>query len=130
MSKSKQKHAVRRDRNSKQTYSERLQQKKQGWTRNVYLFTQQETLDAASLALNEHFGFGPERLRRFAEAFIAKFTEIQKLNQEDRDDEDSVFSRQRFEDSMKAAWGPYYAPREVRYDMGFVIFENEPVIDQ
>lgn len=130
MSKSKLKCAVKRN-GSKGNYAAQLAQKKKDWTRNVYYYTQQETLDAASLTLHELYGFGPERLKRFGEAFIQKFHEIQKLNREDKDDPDREYSRKKFEDAMKEAWGPYYAPREERYDLPYVLDgQKGPVIDQ
>ena len=131
MSKSKLKHAVKRG-TPQPNYQERQEAKKKAWTRNVYLFTQQETLDAASLTLHELYGFGPERLKRFGEAFIQKFHEIQELNREDKDDPDREYSREKFEKAMQEAWGPYYAPREERYDLPYILNDREggAVIDQ
>lgn len=129
MSKSKLKHAVKR---GKQTtpLAERMQEKKMAWTRNVYIFTQQETLDAASLTLHELYGFGPERLKRFGEAFSKKFHEIQQLNREDNDDPDREYSRAKFEEAMKDAWGPYYCERDKRYNLDYVLENGTAVIDQ
>ena len=130
MSKSKLKCAVKRN-GSKGNYAAQLVQKKKDWTRNVYYYTQQETLDAASLTLHELYGFGPERLKRFGEAFIKKFQEIQELSRSDGDDADRVYSRQKLEDAMKEAWGPYYAPREERYDLPYVLDDSgRAVVDQ
>ena len=130
MSKSKLKHAVKRGA-GKGTYLERQTEKKQAWTRNVYAFTQQETLDAASLVLHDLFGLGPERLKRLGDAFVVKFSEIQELNRNDKDDPDRVYSREKFEAAMKAAWGPYYEPREVRYDKHYIMeAPGKPVVDQ
>lgn len=130
MSKSKLKHAVKRG-SGNGTYAERQLEKKQAWTRNVYAFTQQETLDAASLVLHDLYGFGPERLKRFGEAFLVKFREIQELNRSDKDDPDREYSRHKFEEAMKAAWGQYYDPREVRYNKDYVMAApGRPVVDQ
>ena len=122
----------------KPSYVERLNQKsaeeeakKKAWTTNVYYYTQQETLDAASLTLHDVFGFGPERLKRFAEAFMAKFHEIQELNRQDADDPDRDYSRQKFEQAMYEAWGEYYEPHEKRYDAKYILEEpGKPVIDR
>ena len=130
MSKSKLKHAVKRGGN-KAPLVDRMQQKKEAWTRNVYMFTQQETLDAASLTLHELYGFGPERLKRFGDAFTKKFHEIQELNRSDKDDPDREYSRAKFEDAMKTAWGPYYCPRNQRYENYYVLDDNgRVVVDQ
>lgn len=127
---SKKKNAVKRG-TPKAPLINRMQENKKAWTRNVYLFTQQETLDAASLTLHELYGFGPERLKRFGDAFTEKFHEIQELNRNDSDDPDREYSRQKFEDAMKAAWGPYYAPREERYDFPYILDDKGgAVIDQ
>lgn len=107
------------------------ERKKKAWTQNVYYYTQQETLDAASLTLHAEFGFGPERLKRFREAFVEKFHEIQKLNQEDVDDPDREYSMQKFEQAMMDAWGPYYEPHSSRYDADYILAApDKPVIDQ
>ena len=130
MSKSRMKHAVKRG-SYVAPLADRVKEKKMAWTRNVYMFTQQETMDAASLTLHELYGFGPERLRRFGEAFEKKFHEIQELNRSDNDDPDREYSRAKFEEAMKAAWGEHYVPREVRYDFSYVLDESgRAVVDQ
>lgn len=127
---SKKKNAVKRG-TPKAPLINRMQENKKAWTRNVYLFTQQETLDAASLTLHELYGFGPERLKRFGDAFTEKFHEIQELNRNDSDDPDREYSRQKFEEAMQEAWGTYYAPREERYAKDFIMQNTKgPVIDQ
>lgn len=130
MSKAKMKHAVKKG-SARAPLAERMAEKKKAWTRNVYMFTQQETLDAASLTLHEIYGFGPDRLKRFGEAFIAKFHEIQELNRNDNDDPDREYSRAKFEEAMKEAWGPYYSPREERYDLQYILDETgKAMVDQ
>lgn len=49
------------------------------WTIKVIAYTEQQTLDAVCLALAEGFGFGEERLKRFHDAFNAKYAEIREL---------------------------------------------------
>lgn len=130
MSKAKLKHAVKRG-SSKGNFAQRQLEKKKAWTRNVYAFTQQETLDAASLVLHDLYGFGPDRLKRFGEAFLVKFREIQELNRSDEDDPDREYSRAKFEQAMKAAWGQYYEERDVRYNLDYILDgPGKPVIDQ
>ena len=129
MSKSRMKHAVKRG-GQNVPLAERMQEKKKAWTRNVYIFTQQETLDAASLTLHELYGFGPERLKRFGEAFIQKFHEIQALNRSDSDDPNREYSRAKFEEAMKEAWGEYYSPREERYNLDYILEDGKAVVDQ
>ena len=53
------------------------------WTIKVIAYTEQQTLDAVCLALAEGFGFGEERLKRFHDAFNAKYAEIRELEKGD-----------------------------------------------
>lgn len=85
------------------------------WTMKVLAYTQQETLDAAALALNEGFGFGPERLKRFHDSFMSKYKEIRKLEKDDLEDHDYYIAK--IEHALQQAWGEHYQPREVRYDI-------------
>lgn len=75
----------------------------------------QYALDIASVVMNQEFGFGQDRLRRFSEAFDKLFQEIQAESRSDRDDKDRWYSEQKFEDAMMKAWGKFYEPRSVRY---------------
>ena len=54
------------------------------WTIKVIAYTEQQTLDAVCLALAEGFGFGEERLKRFHDAFNAKYAEIRELEKGDK----------------------------------------------
>ena len=74
----------------------------------------QNALDIASLVLHETYGFGAERLKRFAEGYTKKFSEVQARTREDTDKQ-KWYSDAQFETEMKIAWGPYYQPHEVRY---------------
>ena len=78
----------------------------------------QAALDAVCLALAEGFGFGEERLKRFHDAFNAKYTDIRELEKGDTKDNEYAIAKQ--EAALKAACGKYYAPREVRYDIKIV----------
>ena len=84
------------------------------WTIKVIVITQQQILDAVALTLNEEFGFGEERLKRFQIAFDKKYAEIRAI--ENDDTEDGEYSRYKMEKALQAACGKYYAPFEERYD--------------
>lgn len=103
-------------------YVKRQNLERELWTMKVLAYTQQETLDAAALALNEFFGFGPERLRRFHDAFSAKYDEIHKLQKGDL--VDGEYYKAKIEQALKQAWGPHYEPREYRYDFKVVTPEG------
>ena len=61
------------------------------WTIKVIAYTEQQTLDAVCLALAEGFGFGEERLKRFHDAFNAKYAEIRELSySRDPDEIDAI----------------------------------------
>ena len=88
------------------------------WTIKVIAYTEQQTLDAVCLALAEGFGFGEERLKRFHDAFNAKYMEIRELEKGDTKDNEYAIAKQ--EAALKAACGKYYSPREARYDIKIV----------
>ena len=74
----------------------------------------QYALDIASVVLNEEYGFGPDRLKRFGSGFSKKFAEVQDRSRAD-DDKDRWYSEEQFEAELRNAWGPYYTPRKERY---------------
>ena len=78
------------------------------WTIKVIAYTEQQTLDAVCLALAEGFGFGEERLKRFHDAFNAKYAEIRELEKRDTKDNEYAIAKQ--EAALKAACGKYYSP--------------------
>ena len=84
-------------------------------------YTQQEILDAVALTLNEEFGLGEERLKRFQVAFDKKYTEIREL-QNKNDDDYSVTIMER---ALKNACGKFYVPREERYDFTIKVGNKE-----
>ena len=112
---SKKKNCVKKGSEQAKTYlrqaAERVEDKKM----TLYREAMQASADIASLVLNQEFGFGPERLKRFADGFIRMHHEVRVLDREDQDDKDAWYSVQMFEDAMKRAWGEYYQPREVRF---------------
>ena len=96
------------------SYAEREQRRKELQMVKVIMITQQQMIDAVVLTLNEEFGFGEERLKRFQEAFDKKYTEIRELEKDDT--EDGEYSRYKTEKALQAACGKYYTPYEERYD--------------
>lgn len=116
MGKSKKKMGVKKGSPQAQNFLNRTQRKIDAKNLVIFQDGMQNALDIASLALRAEFGFGPERLHRFGLRFERMFSEVQQANIEDgRDDKDAWYSDEKFEASMKEAWGPYYQTREVRY---------------
>lgn len=107
------------------SYAEREKRRKELQTVKVIAITQQMILDAVALTLNEEFGLGEERLKRFQVAFDKKYAEIRALEKDDT--EDGEYSRFKMEKALQAACGKYYAPYEERYD--FKILYNGKEIE-
>lgn len=97
------------------SYAKQKETEKTVWTMKVLAYTQQEMLDAVALTLNEFYGFGAERLKKFHDNFEEKYAEIRKLEREDA--EDNEYFIEKMEQALQQAWGKYYEPREVRYDI-------------
>lgn len=98
----------------KNDFTARLAEAKELWTLKVTAFTEQQTLDAVCLALAEGFGFGPERLNRFRNAFDVKYAEIRALEHADTRDGEYAIAKQ--EQALQRACGQYYVERKKRYD--------------
>lgn len=101
-----------------ETYAQRVQREREEWTVKVIAYTQQEILDAVCLTLNEEFGLGEERLKRFQVAFDKKYAEIRAVERDDS--EDGEYSRFKVEQALQNACGKYYVPREKRYDFKII----------
>lgn len=96
------------------SYAEREQRRKELQMVKVIAITQQQILDAVALTLNEEFGLGEERLKRFQVAFDRKYAEIRELEKDDT--QDGEYSRYKTEKALQAACGKYYTPYEERYE--------------
>jgi hypothetical protein len=75
--------------------------------------TRQEMVDFAAIALNDAFGFGPERCKRFMGALNAVVNETADMVEGDT--RDMEYTRTKFEERLRMVVGPYYIPREERY---------------
>ena len=79
-------------------------------TRHV---TRQEMVDCAAIALNDAFGFGPERCKKFVDALNAAVNETADMM--DADTKDMEYTIAKFEERLKQVVGPYYVDRSERY---------------
>ena len=80
------------------------------------MFTMQYAEDAAMLACAEVFGMGPERAKRFGQAYCKYVNEISKLIHDDaKDDKDCVYSRESIDRRLATICGKYFQPWEERY---------------
>ena len=110
------KKAVKKGSAQAQSYAKRQLEEKQRWTMRVIAYEEQYMLDAVALCLNECFGMGEERLKRFHDAFEKKYQEIRELEQT----EDNDYAKAKVEEALKRVWGTYYEPREVRYTVRII----------
>ena len=97
----------------KNDFARRLQAAKELERTKTRLLTRQEMVDITALVLHETFGFGPERQNQFVLALNAKLHEL--LDIKDQDTKDLQYTQATMEKALKAAYGPYYTPREIRY---------------
>lgn len=122
----KQKKAVKKSRSSGAAYAQELERRKEIWTLKVLAYTQQEMIDAAALTLNEEFGFGEDRLKRFHDAFERKYAELRDLEHDDLPDYEYATAVQ--EEALRRAWGKYYTPRKERYQIHMVNEKGEEIL--
>lgn len=107
------KKAIKKGSSQAKSYLERQLEEKQIWTMKTIAYEEQYMIDAVSLSLNECFGFGEERLKRFHDSFEKKYQEIREL--EKSDTQDNEYAKEKVEEALKRVWGKYYEPRDVRY---------------
>lgn len=75
--------------------------------------TRQEMADFAAIALNDAFGFGPERCKKFMDALNAAVNETADMMEADTRDMEYTIAK--FEERLKQVVGPYYVSRSERY---------------
>lgn len=75
--------------------------------------TRQEMADFAAIALNDAFGFGPERCKKFMDALNAAVNETADMVEADTRDMEYTIAK--FEERLEQVVGPYYVPRSERY---------------
>ena len=79
-------------------------------------FVRQMCQDMAMIALNDAFGFGEERLARYAAAYGEAWRKWgAAVNEDAKDDPKIEYSLTRYEDKLKQICGKYYTAREERY---------------
>ena len=80
-------------------------------------FALQQAQDMAVIALNQAFGFGPERVKKFVEAFNGIFEMYADMAIEDaKDDADIEYTRVKLDEVLKEACGDNFTPWEERYE--------------
>ena len=80
------------------------------------LVTMQQAADAAIIALNECFHFGPERSQRFFDEFQRIFREIGSLCLEDaKSDAEIAYTKETVDRRLREVLGENFVPWEERY---------------
>ena len=79
-------------------------------------YTMMQSQDIAMIALNDAFGFGEDRLKRFSDAYIKAWQDwAAAINADSKDDKTAEYSLTRFEDRLKKICGKHYTPKEERW---------------
>lgn len=76
-------------------------------------FTRQNMMDVSMVALNEEFGFGEERLHRFAEKVQEVYCEYADLW--NTDTRDVTYARGKMDRALKQICGKHFLPWDERY---------------
>lgn len=76
-------------------------------------FTRQLITDMSVIALNNVFGFGAERLKKYADEMLRVYEEYADIW--NRDTADTEFSRDKLDQKLRQICGEYFKPWEVRY---------------
>lgn len=79
----------------------------------THRFTRQMMVDLSYIALNKAFGFGSERLQKYANALKDVYSEYADLW--NADDADTEYSRATLDAKLKQIFGDDFHPWEVRY---------------
>ena len=98
----------------KNTFMERVEKARQNAMLNTHRFTRQMMIDVAMIALNKEFGFGADRLKRFAQATLGIYEEFADLW--NTDTQDTEYSRAVLDAKLKQIFGEDFDPWEVRYE--------------
>lgn len=98
---------------AKNEYAKRLQQRKQLASEITQLWTGQCCLDAMTIALNEEFGIGAERLTRLNKRFNEIYREaLVGLSASEK----ASHVRRQVDERLEKICGPEYVPWPERYE--------------
>ena len=80
----------------------------------THRFTRQLMMDVAMIALNDEFGFGPDRLKRFADKTLEVYAVY--ADRWNSDTKDTIFTREKLDRKLRQICGEHFQPWEERYD--------------
>lgn len=91
----------------------RIQAEKERSNLETMRFVRQNMCDVAMMALNEEFGFGPERLNRFRLAMQKKYADTADVWNDDTPD--VTYARHAIDRALARICGKYFEPWDKRY---------------
>lgn len=94
----------------------RVRQEREEVRQLTALVTMQQAADAALIALNECFHFGPDRAGRFFDEFQRTYREIARLTTEDaKSDREITYTKETIDRRLREILGSRFVPWEERY---------------
>lgn len=97
----------------KSGYLQKIQAERERSNRETMRFTRQTMMDCSMIALNREFGFGEDRLVRFAKAVHDVYVDFAEIW--NSDDPDTEYARAKLDECLKRICGEHFDPWEVRY---------------
>ena len=97
----------------KSGYLDRIEQARREAFFTTQRFTKQLILDQAAIVLNREFGFGADRLKRFAEAMNAIYSDYSDIW--NGDTKDVEYSKSAMDRALQQIFGRYFEPWEIRF---------------
>lgn len=89
-------------------------------------FALQQGQDIACIALHVAFGFGPERIKRFVDAYAQVFNEYASKALEDaKDDDEIIHTKYVMDKLLTECFGEELCPFDERYKWCFEVIDRE-----
>lgn len=95
------------------SFMDRIERQKQAAMLSTHRFTRQLMIDVAMIALSNEYGFGADRLKRFADAVLGVYEEYTDLWNSDT--KDTEYSRAALDAKLAQICGEYFVPWDERY---------------
>ena len=95
------------------SFLKRIQAEQERSNLQTMRFTRQNMMDVCMVALNEEFGFGEERLHRFAEKVQEVYCEYADIW--NADTPDITYAREKMDRVLKRICGKNFLPWDKRY---------------
>lgn len=97
----------------KNSFLARMEAQKEAEKLQVLRFTRQLITDMSVIALNNAFGFGAERLKKYTDEMLRVYEQYADIW--NADTKDTEYSRAALDAKLKQICGEYFLPWEERY---------------